>query len=108
MALTLTRISFPDDTKASVVLTETDGTESAFVFSLDDNDVVHAEQAFTEAYLAVPGPDVPQAHVLTRVIGDLLRARRLRLPSGDELAEAWSAVGDELEHDWSLQDEQPR
>ena len=106
MALTLVRVDLTSDTTATATFRDDDEAETHFTFSADANDVVHAEEIFAEAYLAVPGPDVAQAHELARLIGSLLGVRHRPLPSGEALATAWAAVGDELEHDWALQEEQ--
>ena len=106
MALTLIRIDIESDSSATAVFTDGDGALTTFTFRADGTGVTHAEEIFAEAYLAVPGPDVAQAHALARLMTGLLEVRAQPLPNGDELATAWAAVGDELEHDWALQEEQ--
>lgn len=104
MALTLLRLETPDDRTALAVFADADGSETVFRFRLDghgDVQIAHAEEAFTDAYLAVPGPDVPQAHEFVRLVTALLQVRARPLPSGEELAREWDAVGEELEQDWS-------
>lgn len=108
MALTLVRIDLETENNATAVFREDDGAEVPFRFHLDGHDdvtVAHAEESFADAYLAVPGPDVPQAHLLARLMRDLIAIRNQPLPSGEALALAWSKVGDELEHDWASQEE---
>ncbi|MDQ1702502.1 MAG: hypothetical protein QOF57_1754 [Frankiaceae bacterium] len=105
MTLTLIRIDLADST-ATAVFRDDDGHESNFSFRCDEHGQTHAEEIFSEAYLAVPGPDIAQAHELTRLVGGLLAVRAQPLPNGEDLAAAWAAVGDELEHDWALQQEQ--
>jgi hypothetical protein len=109
MTLTLSRIELTGDNDALAVFTDSDdGTDASFRIHLDPAGVAHAEDTFAEAYLSVPGPDVPQAHDLLRLVGSLLMIRRSPLPNGDALAGAWAAVGDELEHDLALrQDDSP-
>jgi hypothetical protein len=102
MALTLLRIDLPGDNDAVAVFSDADGVEVPVRIRLDPAGVAHAEEAFTEAYLSVPGPDVPQAHELLRLVSGLLLVRPSRLPNGDALASAWATVGDELEHDLAL------
>ncbi|MCU1677281.1 MAG: hypothetical protein JWM93_2039 [Frankiales bacterium] len=105
MSLTLLRIELQSEATATAVFHDDDGGEVTFSFRADGHGTPHAEDIFAEAYLAVPGPDVAQAHELNRLIGGLLAVRAAPLPSGEDLATAWAAVGDELEHDWSLQED---
>jgi hypothetical protein len=105
MALTLIRIDVDSPTAATVVFRDDDGAETAFTFRCDEHGQTHAEDVFFEAYLAVPGPDVDQAHDLVRLVAGLFAVRAAPLPSGEDLAAAWADVGDELEHDWALQED---
>ncbi len=106
MALTLIRIDIQSATTATALFRDDDDLETTFSFRCDEHGLTHAEDIFTEAYLAVPGPDVVQARDLTRLMGGLFAVRAAPLPTGEDLAAAWAAVGDELEHDWALQEDQ--
>jgi hypothetical protein len=102
MALTLLRVDLVGDNDAVAVFSDDDGGQTPFHIRVDAAGVAHAEDTFANAYLSVPGPDVPQAHELLRLVGALLLVRRSRLPNGEALASEWAAVGDELEHDLAL------
>jgi hypothetical protein len=106
MALTLVRIDIESETSATAVFTDADGAVTTFAFRTDGSGVTHPEEIFAEAYLAVPGPEVPQAHALARLMTGFLEVRAQPLPNGEDLANAWAEVGDELEHDWALQEGQ--